>query len=108
MGPKPSQPQTAELFRPRVDEQINMHHPLVRLAALIDFTEIERAFAASFTSDRGQSALAPRLVAGLLYLQQTFNASDEAVVNTWWRTRTGSTSMARPTCRPSCPSIRQV
>ena len=24
-----------------------------------------------------------RLIAGLLYLQHTFNASDEAVVNTW-------------------------
>jgi len=32
MGPKSSQPQTAELFRPRQDEQINMKHPLVRLA----------------------------------------------------------------------------
>lgn len=36
MGPKPSQPQTAELFRPRLDEQINMKHPLVKLAALIN------------------------------------------------------------------------
>lgn len=30
MGPKPSQSQTAELFLPRLDEQINMKHPLVR------------------------------------------------------------------------------
>lgn len=35
MGPKPPQPQTAELFRPRLDEQINMQRPLVRLAAQI-------------------------------------------------------------------------
>ncbi|GKT23814.1 hypothetical protein AVHM3334_12835 [Acidovorax sp. SUPP3334] len=35
MGPKPSQPQTAELFRPRLDELINMRHPLVKLAAQI-------------------------------------------------------------------------
>ncbi|GKT26444.1 hypothetical protein AVHM3334_21035 [Acidovorax sp. SUPP3334] len=83
MGPKPSQPQTAELFRPRLDEQINMRHPLVRLAALIDWAEIERTFAASFTSVRGRPALPPRLVAGLLYLQHAFDASDEAVVNTW-------------------------
>lgn len=83
MGPKPSRPQTAELFRPRLDEQINMKHPLVRLAALIDWAEIERTFAVSFTSGRGRPALPPRLVAGLLYLQHTFDASDEAVVNTW-------------------------
>lgn len=31
MSPKPSQPQTAELFCPRLDEQINMKHPLVKL-----------------------------------------------------------------------------
>ena len=83
MGPKPSQPQSGELFRPRLDEQINMLHPLVRLTALIDWTEIERTFAMSFTSGRGRPALPPRLVAGLLYLQHTFDASDEAVVNTW-------------------------
>ena len=83
MGPKPSQLQTVELFRPRLDEQLNMKHPLVRLASLIDWAEIERKFAVSFTSSRGRPALPPRLVAGLLYLQHTFDASDEAVVNTW-------------------------
>ena len=83
MGPKPSQPQSDELFISRVDELINMRHPLVKLAALIDWAEIERTFAVSFTSGRGRPALPVRLVAGLLYLQHTFDASDEAVVNTW-------------------------
>lgn len=82
-GPEPSQPQTAELIRSCVDEQINMKYPLVRLAGLIDWSEIERTFAASFTSGRGRPALPPRLVAGLLYLQHAFDASDEAVVNAW-------------------------
>ena len=83
MGPKPSQPQSDELFISRVDELINMRHPLVKLAALIDWAEIERTFAVSFTSGRGRPALPARLVAGLLYLQHNFDASDEAVVNTW-------------------------
>lgn len=83
MGPKPQQAQTAELFRSRLDEQINMKHPLVKLAALIDWPQIERSFSAPFSSGRGRPALPPRLVAGLLYLQHTFDASDEAVVNTW-------------------------
>ena len=83
MGPQPSPPQTAELFRSRLDELLNMRHPLIRLAALIDWAEIERNFSMSFTSGRGRPALRPRLVAGLLYLQHTFEASDEAVVNTW-------------------------
>ena len=60
-----------------------MKHPLVRLAALIDWTEIECTFAVSFTFCRGRPAFPPRLVDGLLYLQHIFDASDEAVVNTW-------------------------
>lgn len=56
---------------------------LDRANSLIDWSEIERTFAFSFTSGRGWPALAPRLVAGLLYLQHTFDASAEAVVNTW-------------------------
>jgi IS5 family transposase len=83
MGPKPTLSETSELFRPRLDEQINMRHALVRLAGLIDWDEIERTFGAHFSSRRGRPALPPRLVAGLLYLQHTFDASDEAVVNTW-------------------------
>lgn len=83
MGPKPSSPDSGDLFISRLDELINMKHPLVRMAELIDWGEIERSFSASFTSARGRPALSPRLVAGLLYLQHTFDASDEAVVNTW-------------------------
>lgn len=83
MGPKPNAPQTDELFRMRLDDQINLRHPLVRLGSLIDWSDIERTFAAHFPSLRGRPALPPRLVAGLLYLQHTFRASDEAVVNTW-------------------------
>jgi len=73
VGPEPSPPYTAEVFRPR----------LVELAAVIGWAEIERTSAVSFTSGRGRPALSARLVAGLLYLQHTFDASDEAVVNTW-------------------------
>ena len=77
-----------------------MKHPLVRLAGLIDWDEIHRTFGGHFSSGRGRPALSPRLVAGLLYLQHAFDASDEAVVGTWVETRTGSSSRARSTCRP--------
>jgi IS5 family transposase len=83
MGPKPSAPKTDKRSVSRLDELINMGHPLVRLGGLIDWGEIERTFGTHFTSGRGRPALSPRLVAGLLYLQHTFDASDEAVVNTW-------------------------
>ncbi len=96
MKPHARRPETAEMFRPRLDEQINMAHPLVRLAGLMDWDLIEQHFSAQFTSGRGRPALAPRLVAGLLYLQHANDASDEAVVNTWlenpyWQFFTGET-----------------
>ena len=46
MKPQPTLPQTRELFRPRLDEQLNMKHPLVRLADLMNWEEIERSFSA--------------------------------------------------------------
>lgn len=56
--------------------------PLIRLANLMNWVEIERSFGAHFVSSRGRPALSPRLVAGLLYLQHANDASDEAVVAT--------------------------
>ena len=83
MRPMPTQPRTEEMFRQRLDEQLKMSHPLVRLSQLMNWEVIERSFAAHFTSDRGRPALRPRLVAGLLYVQHANDASDEAVVATW-------------------------
>ena len=96
MGPRSTSGQTDELFRSRLDELINMKHALVRLAGLINWDEIERSLGAHFTSSRGRPASSPRLIAGLLYLQHTFDASDEAVINTWvenpyWQYFTGET-----------------
>ncbi len=96
MKPHPSTAKTTDMFRPRLDEQLNMKHPLVRLAGLMDWELIEHHFAGHFTSGRGRPALPPRLVAGLLYLQHANDASDEMVVNTWlenpyWQFFTGET-----------------
>jgi IS5 family transposase len=98
MAPHSPQSPAPDLFRARLDEQINMKHPLVRLAGLIDWDEIHRTFAGHFSSGRGRPALSPRLVAGLLYLQHAFDASDEAVVGTWvenpyWQFFTGETDL---------------
>jgi transposase, IS5 family len=83
MGPVTPTPQTDQLFRPRLDEQLKMSHPLIRLSKLIDWPRIEREFSRHFVSSRGRPSLPPRLVAGLLYLQHANDASDEAVVATW-------------------------
>lgn len=96
MGPKRPTPAPPDMFRQPLIEQINAKHALVRLAAVIDWQEIERTLGKHFTSTQGRPALSPRLVAGLLYLQHAYDCSDEAVVNTWvenpyWQYFTGET-----------------
>jgi len=54
-----------------------MKHPLVKLAHLIDWSVFEREWAGHFPSKKGRPASSGRLVAGLFYLQHTFNCSDE-------------------------------
>ena len=83
MGPKVIGVSSEDLFRARLDGQLNMRHPLVRLAGLMDWDSIDRRFRVHFVSERGRPALPSRLVAGLLYLQHANNVSDEAVVATW-------------------------
>ena len=83
MGPKTSTPKNNDLFRQRLDELVNPRHPLAQLARHIDWSVFERQWAGLFPSSRGRPATAPRLVAGLLYLQHTFALSDEDVVWGW-------------------------
>lgn len=73
-------PVPGELFCQTLREQINLKHPLVCLTDLIDWERIEAVCTTRFASRRGKPATAPRLIAGLLYLQHAFNLSDEYVV----------------------------
>lgn len=96
MAPKTPTAQTQQLFGYPLDQHLNLKHPLIQLASLIDWAEIDKTFSGHFVSDRGRPALPPRLVAGLLYLQHTFDCSDELVVNNWvenpyWQYFTGET-----------------
>jgi transposase, IS5 family len=83
MGPKPNVPKSDDLFRQRLDEMVNSKHPLVQLTRHIDWSVFEHEWMGFFPSRRGRPAIAPRLVAGLLYLQHTFALSDEEVVGRW-------------------------
>ncbi len=83
MAPKTPTPQSGQLFGYPLADHLNMKHPLEQLAGWINRDEITQTFADHFVAERGRAALAPQLVAGLLYLQHTFDCSDEIVVNTW-------------------------
>lgn len=83
MAPKDKHPATRELFLQPLSELINLQHSLVRLAELIDWQVFEAEWAGYFPSRTGRPASAPRLIAGLLYLQHTFACSDEMLIRTW-------------------------
>ena len=56
MGPKSPTPQTQQLFGYPLDQHLNLKHPLIQLAALIDLNEIDKTFSAHFASYRGHIA----------------------------------------------------
>ena len=106
MGPK-ARVTERDFFRQPLLEQINLKHPLVRLAGLIDWEHLGAAMSESFVSGAGRPATSPRLIAGLLYLQHTFDLSDEEVVwqwveNPYWQVFTGETFLqTEPPIDPS-------
>jgi transposase, IS5 family len=83
MGPKDKYPMNGDLFQQPLVELINLKHPLVKLAELIDWSVFETRWATLFTSRTGRPASSSRLIAGLLYLQHTFACSDETLIGTW-------------------------
>ncbi len=83
MGPKGKHPSTGDLFQQPLAELINLKHPLVKLAELIDWSVFETRWAEFFPSRTGRPASSPRLIAGLFYLQHTFACSDEDLIWTW-------------------------
>lgn len=83
MGPKDKHPSTGDLFQQPLTELINLKHPLVRLAELIDWSVFETRWSEYFPSRTGRPACPARLIAGLLYLQHTFACSDEDLIWTW-------------------------
>jgi transposase, IS5 family len=100
---------TDDFFRARLDQMIDLRHPLAVLARRIPWGQLEAALSPSFerrdragrvvavddlfgpslqsvgggVSAAGRPRLPIRLMASLLYLKHAFNLSDEAVVERW-------------------------
>lgn len=105
---------TADFFRGRLDQMIDLRHPLVVLGARMPWQEIEASIAHRFArqvrsgkkvegvdlfgpstllvggraSKAGRPRLPMRLMISLLYLKHAFNESDEGVVDRWSETPT--------------------
>ena len=100
---------TDDFFRARLDQMIDLRHPLVVLAGRLPWSRIEAALAPAFArknrsgrviagsdlfgttlqiagagvSAAGRPRLPIRLMAALLYLKHAFNLSDEELVARW-------------------------
>lgn len=83
-------PETLDMFRSRLDQVINLSHPLVKLANAIDWSFFEEAYSKHYSDDQGRPSKTIRLMVGLHYLKHTFDESDESVVdrlleNPYWQ-----------------------
>ena len=65
MGPKTPTTE-GDFFRQPLREQIDLKHPLMRLADLIDWDRLNKAMSESFVSHRGRPASSPRLIAAVV------------------------------------------
>src|ERR1700726_1895825 len=72
-----------DLFRSRLDQIIDINHPLARLARTVDWRFLEGRFGEVYTDDPGHPPLPTRLMAGLAILKHTYDLSDEALCERW-------------------------
>jgi transposase, IS5 family len=80
---RPESDGSDDLFRSRLSNQLDLKHPLVRLAELIDWPRFETTFGARYHETAGRSGKPMRLMVGLTYLKHTYNLSDEEVCARW-------------------------
>ena len=80
---KPRDERQKDLFRPALEQIIDMGHPLVRLAGEIDWGFLERRFASVCATGPGQPPLPARLIAGLFILKHMHSLSDEVLCARW-------------------------
>jgi transposase, IS5 family len=72
-----------DLFRSRLDQIIDMKHPLATLARTVDWRFLECRFGEVYTDDPGHLPLPTRLMAGLAILKHTYDLSDEVLCERW-------------------------
>jgi len=73
-----------ELFRPMLEDFIDMRHELVLLGEKIDWSYFENEFA-PYYSDRGAPSVPIRLMVGCLMLKHLYNLGDERIPEFWVR-----------------------
>jgi len=72
-----------DMFRARLDQIIDMNHPLAKLAGKIDWGFLEAQFGAVYADGPGQPPLPTRLMAGVAILKAMHDLSDEVLCDRW-------------------------
>jgi IS5 family transposase len=73
-----------ELFRPMLEDFIDMNQELVLLSKKIDWSYFEKEFSVHY-SDKGAPSVPIRLMVGCLMLKHLYNLGDERVPEFWIR-----------------------
>src|SRR5688500_7052730 len=73
----------ADLLRSRLDQILNLAHPLVKLAGTIDWRFLEERLGEVYDDDPGRPPLPTRLMAGLAIIKSMHNLSDEGLCERW-------------------------
>lgn len=74
-----------DMFRARLDQIIDMKHPLVRLTGEIDWAHMAAVFEEVYEDGPGQPPLPTRLMVGLAIIKHADNLSDEDLTERWVR-----------------------
>lgn len=83
MRPKVSKDQgQLDLFRSRLDQIIDLSHPLSRLASLVDWERLDQRFSVYYAY-LGRRGLPIRLMVGLHLLKHMYALSDEEICARW-------------------------
>jgi len=80
---RPKEAPSEDLFRARLSNQLDLRHPLIRLAGLIDWESFETEFGSLYHETLGRPGKPTRLMVGLTYLKHSYNLSDEQVCERW-------------------------
>ncbi|MBV9777148.1 MAG: IS5 family transposase [Acetobacteraceae bacterium] len=72
-----------DLLRSRLDQIVDLGHPLATLARGVDWGFLEERLGAAYTDRPGRPPLPTRLMAGLAILKHMHNLSDEEVCARW-------------------------
>lgn len=72
-----------DLLRGRLDQIVDLKHPMAKLAGTIDWGFLEDRLGATYSDGPGRPPLPTRLMAGLAILKHMHSLSDEALCERW-------------------------